>query len=87
MSRLILCPGIPRSGTTSLWTLLNDILGGEPDIQKLYAASAVLLQTAVELYTVALDDEAIEKIINITLEDIPLLRERMQKRLGERVLH
>ena len=70
-----------------LRTLLNDILRGEPDIQKLYAASAVLLQTAVELYTVALDDEAIEKIINITLEDIPLLRERMQKRLGERVLH
>ena len=50
-------------------------------------ASAVLLQTAVELYTVALDDEAIEKIIAITLEDIPLLRERMKKRLGERVLH
>ena len=32
-------------------------------------------------------NQAIEKIINITLEDIPLLRERMQKRLGERVLH
>ena len=63
------------------------MLSGEPDIQKLYAASAVLLQTAVELYTVALDDDAIEKIINITLEDIPLLRERMKKRLGERVLH
>ena len=24
MNRLILCPGIPRSGTTSLWTLLNE---------------------------------------------------------------
>ncbi len=70
-----------------LWTLLDNMLSGEPDIQKLYATSAVLLQTAVELYTVALDDEAIEKIINITLEDIPLLRERMKKRLGERVLH
>jgi len=70
-----------------LWTLLDNMLSGEPDIQKLYAASAVLLQTAVELYTVALDDEAIEKIISITLEDIPLLRERMKKRLGERVLH
>ena len=76
-----------EDGQREVWTVLNDILGGEPDIQKLYAASAVLLQTAVELYTVALDDEAIEKIINITLEDIPLLRERMQKRLGERVLH
>lgn len=70
-----------------LWTLLDNMLSGEPDIQKLYATSAVLLQTAVELYTVALDDEAIEKIINITLEDIPQLRERMKKRLGERVLH
>ena len=70
-----------------IWRLLDNMLSGEPEVQHLYAASAVLLQTAIELYTVALDDQAIEKILNVTLEDIPELRERMKQRLGERVLH
>lgn len=71
----------------TIWKTVDSILAGDPEVDELYATGAVLLQTAIELYTVALEDEAIEKILNITVDDIPELRERMKKRLGERVLH
>ena len=71
----------------TIWKTVDSILAGDQEVDELYATGAVLLQTAIELYTVALEDEAIEKILNITVDDIPELRERMKKRLGERVLH
>ena len=74
---------------TEVWKTVDGLFNNDelPQINDVYAASAVMLQTAIELYTVVLPDEDIARIMELTLETLPDLRERMRKRLGTRVLH
>ena len=41
----------------------------------------------IELYTVVLQDEDIEGVLEVVSEEIPLLRAKMENELGERTLH
>jgi|MDSV01.1.fsa_nt_gb hypothetical protein len=69
-----------------LWDVVNKHLGPE-DRSKLLALSGSMMKTAVELYTVILDDNDIEGVLEVVAEDIPKIREKMQEKIGERVLH
>ena len=71
----------------AIWGTVDHMFKGETNESQLYATCAVLLQTAIELYTISLTDENIERILNESKDKLPELRERMQKRLGERVFH
>lgn len=71
----------------AIWGTVDHMFKGETDESQLYATCAVLLQTAIELYTICLTDENIERILNETKDNLPELRERMKQRLGDRILH
>ena len=47
--------------------------------EDLLMSSAILMKTAIELYTVILPDEAIESmLINDMVDSIPVIREKME---------
>ena len=60
---------------------------GPDDPTKVLAVSGVLMKIAIELYTVVLDDDSIVGLLERISEDVPRIRETMEKSLGERVLH
>jgi len=60
---------------------------GPDDPTKVLAVSGVLMKIAIELYTVVLDDDSIVGLLERIGEDVPRIRETMEKSLGERVLH
>jgi hypothetical protein len=72
---------------TTIWDTIDGMFNGEANESDLYATCAVMLQSAIELYTVALDDEMIERVLDETRDKLPELRKRMERRLGDRVLH
>ena len=45
------------------------------------------MKIAIELYTVVLDDDSIQALLERISEDVPKIRETMEKSLGERVIH
>ena len=50
--------------------------------EDLMMSSAILMKTAIELYTVVLSDEAIEHMLtNEIVNSIPVLREKMEESL------
>ena len=60
---------------------------GPDDPTKVLAVSGVLMKIAIELYTVVLDDDSIVELLDRISEDVPRIRETMEKSLGERVIH
>ena len=60
---------------------------GHDDPTKVLAVSGVLMKIAIELYTVVLDDDSIVGLLDRISEDVPRIRESMEKSIGERVLH
>ena len=60
---------------------------GPDDPTKVLAVSGVLMKIAIELYTVVLDDDSIVGLLERISEDVPKIRETMEKSLGERVIH
>ena len=57
------------------------------DSAGLLATSAMMLKTALELYTVVLDDEAIMKVLEIAVNDLPKERGRMCNQMGQVTIH
>ena len=60
---------------------------GHDDPTKVLAVCGVLMKIAIELYTVVLDDDSIVGLLDRISEDVPRIRESMEKSLGERVIH
>ena len=60
---------------------------GHDDPTKVLAVSGVLMKIAIELYTVVLADASIQALLARISEDVPKIRESMEKSLGERVIH
>ena len=60
---------------------------GPDDPTKVLAVSGVLMKIAIELYTVVLDDDSIQALLERISEDVPKIRESMEKSIGERVIH
>ena len=60
---------------------------GPDDPTKVLAVSGVLMKIAIELYTVVLDDDSIVGLLERISEDVPKIRESMEKSIGERVIH
>jgi len=71
----------------TIWDAVDGMFKGNADESELYATCAVMLQTAIELYSVALDDDMIKRVLDETRNKIPDLRIRMEKRLSNRILH
>ena len=60
---------------------------GHDDPTKVLVVSGVLMKIAIQLYTVVLDDDSIVELLDRISEDVPKIRETMEKSLGERVIH
>ena len=71
---------------SDLWDLANKYLGAE-DRTAVLALCGNMMSVCMQLYTVVLQDEDIESVLNTVSEDIPLLRAKMESNLGERVIH
>ena len=71
---------------SDLWDLANKYLGAEERTAVL-ALCGNMMSVCMQLYTVVLQDEDIESVLNTVSEDIPLLRAKMESNLGERVIH
>lgn len=70
-----------------IWNLIDRQFAEETSQEQLYVTGAVLLQTAIELYSVILEDDDIQRLFDSATKSIPDLRQRMQDRLGPRVIH
>ena len=57
-------------------TILDKRVG---DDEECIIAAAVLLKTAIQLYTVVLNDEGIEQVFSVALDSIPQLRDTVNK--------
>ena len=57
-------------------TILDKRVG---DDEECMIAAAVLLKTAIQLYTVVLNDEGIEQVFSVALDSIPQLRDTVTK--------
>ena len=56
--------------------------------EDLLMSSAILIKTAIELYTVILPDEAIENMLtNEIVDSIPAIREKMEGSLHDITVH
>ena len=56
--------------------------------EDLLMSSAILMKTAIELYTVVLPDEAIESMLtNEIVDSIPSIREKMEGTLHDITVH
>ena len=71
---------------TELWNIVNKYVGPE-DRGAVLGISGMMISIAIELYTVVLQDEDIEGVLEVVSEEIPLLRAKMESELGERTLH
>ena len=71
---------------TELWNIVNKYVGPE-DRGAVLGISGMMISIAIELYTVVLQDEDIEGVLEVVAEDIPKLRANMQSQIGERTLH
>ena len=71
---------------SDLWDLANKYIGAE-DRTAVLALCGNMMSVCMQLYTVVLQDEDIESVLNTVSEDIPLLRAKMESNLSERTLH
>ena len=69
-----------------LWDVVNQHVGPE-DQQVIFALSGTMMAIAIQLYTVLLQDEDIEGILEHVAADIPKIRKKMSKKMGKRTLH
>ena len=69
-----------------LWDVVNKHVGPE-DQEVILALSGSMMAIAIELYTVLLEDEDIEGILEVVAKDIPKIRKLMTKKMGKRTLH
>ena len=69
-----------------LWDVVNKHVGPE-DRGVLLALSGSMIKIAIELYTVILEDNDIQSVLQTVAEDITKMRENMQQNIGERTLH
>ena len=69
-----------------LWDVVNKHVGPE-DQEVILALSGSMMAIAIELYTILLEDEDIEGILEVVAKDIPKIRKLMTKKMGKRVLH
>ena len=69
-----------------LWDVVNNHVGPE-DRTAVLALSGCMIKVALQLYTIVLQDEDIEGVLEVVAEDIPKLRANMQSQIGERTLH
>ena len=69
-----------------LWDIVNEHVG-PTDQAQLLGTSGMMLKVALELYTVVLDDEAIEGLLQTVAASIPQNRAKMKSMLGERTVH
>ena len=69
-----------------LWDLANKYIGPE-DRGAVLALCGNMMSVCMQLYTVVLQDEDIEEVLETVSEDIPLLRAKMETELGERSIH
>ena len=75
-----------REINNHLWDVVNSHIGPE-DKSVVFALSGCMIKTALELYTVILEDEDIIGVLDKVCEDIPKLRANMREQIGERTLH
>lgn len=75
-----------REMQSDLWDLANKYIGPE-DRTAVLALCGNMMSVCMQLYTVILQDEEIETVLDTVSEDIPLLRAKMESNLGERVIH
>ena len=71
---------------SDLWDLANKYIGAE-DRTAVLALCGNMMSVCMQLYTVVLQDEDIESVLNTVSKDIPLLRAKMESNLSERTLH
>ena len=69
-----------------LGDVVNNHVGHE-DRTAVLALSGCMIKVALQLYTIVLQDEDIEGVLEVVAEDIPKLRANMQSQIGERTLH
>ena len=69
-----------------LWDVVNKHVWPE-DQEVILALSGSMMAIAIELYTILLEDEDIEGILEVVAKDIPKIRKLMTKKMGKRVLH
>ena len=70
-----------------LWDVVNSHITPEEHGDMLLAVSGSMLNIAIELYTVVLRDEDIEKLLDVVVSGIPKSRTKIHERLGKRMLH
>ena len=69
-----------------LWDIVSTRIGPEGD-QQLLMVSGTLVATAIELYTIMLDDQEISKLLETVRATIPECREKMARKIGTLTLH
>ena len=69
-----------------LWDVVNQHVGPE-DQEVILALSGSMMAIAIELYTILLQDEDIEDILEVVAKDIPRIRKNMAKKMSKRILH
>lgn len=73
-----------------VWDQVSEYMQEEDTIDGLYMTAAVLMKTAIELYSMVLDDEDVIKVMEETHSSIPQLREQVLKLMqveDKRTLH
>lgn len=70
-----------------LWKLVNTHIGGQGQSSEVLSTSGMMLKVALQLYTILMSDNEIEKTLDHIKLTIPDLRDKMENLLGERVLH
>ena len=75
-----------RKIQNELWDVVNQHVGPE-DQEVVLALSGSMMAIAIELYTILLQDEDIEGILEHVAADIPKIRKKMSKKMGKRILH
>ena len=75
-----------RQVQKELWDVVNNHIGPE-DRSNLLMLSGSMIKIAIELYTVILEDDDIEGVLEVVANDLPQIRAKMSEKIGERVLH
>ena len=69
-----------------LWDIVNEHLGPE-DPNAVMMLSGAMLKVCLELYTVVLQDQDIENLLDVTKVDLPRIRANLAGMIGDRVVH
>ena len=69
-----------------VWDVVNQHITPE-NRSAVMALSGSMIKIALELYTVILEDEDIETVLERVCDDIPKLRANMKEQIGERIIH